>query len=98
MNKRIKLLLAAVSLLAATSCTQKTEKYAQKEHGKKFGAWEMNYNAGDYDVYWPSLKLTDDVKGTLREVDTERNWWSGAIIRRDTTLATANMGIKMYSL
>lgn len=98
MNKRIKLLLAAVSLLAATSCTQKTEKYAQKEHGKKFGAWEMNYNAGDYDVYWPSLKLTDDVKGTLREVDTERNWWSGAIIRRDTTLATANMGIKIYSL
>ncbi|MBQ7444479.1 MAG: hypothetical protein IJS71_00875 [Clostridia bacterium] len=98
MNALNKLLVFAALLPAAISCTPKTEKYAQNEHGKKFGPWEINYNAGDYDVYWPSLKLTDDVEGALREVVTDRNWWSGAIIRRDTTSTAASLGIIIYSV
>lgn len=98
MQMYYKLSLMSVFALVAVSCSQTTEKYAQKEHGKTFGIWEMNYNAGDYDVYWPSLKLTDEVEGALCEVDTERNWWTGAIIRRDTTRTAANMGIWIYSV
>ncbi len=90
--------LLSVSLGMAVSCSQSTEKYAQKEHGKKFGTWEMNYLASDYDVYWPSLKLTDDVTGSLCEVKVNRNLWSGAIISRDTTQSAAMMGIKIVSV
>lgn len=82
MQMYYKLSLMAVFTLVAVSCSQTTEKYAQKEHGKTFSIWEMNYNAGDYNVYWPSLKLTDEVEGALCEVDTERNWWTGAKIGR----------------
>ncbi len=93
-----KFVFSALCVFVAVSCTQSTEKYAQKEHGKKFGVWELNYNAGDYGVYWPSLKLAEDVQGSLFEVSTEHNWWSGAVIRRDTLRSEALLGVKITSV
>ncbi len=77
--------LASLSILLCVSCTNSTEKYAQKEHGKKFDSWELSYQAKDYDVYWPTLKLVDQSEGTLTEVKSDFDWWSGRLLKRDTT-------------
>ena len=38
------------------------------------------------------------IEGDLCDVNLERNWRSGAIIRRDTTLSAGYMDIKIYSV
>lgn len=98
MKTLLRIILVSVTLLAGVSCGKTTEKYAQKEHGKQFGSWELNYNAGDYDVYWPSLVLSEKVKGGLFEVKTDRNWWTGKVISSDTTRSAALLGAKIISV
>ncbi len=84
---RVFIAVAAVAFFV--SCAKTTEKCAQKEHGMKFDSWELNYKANDYDVYWPSLKLADQSEGTLSEVKSDFDWWSGRVLRRDTTTVGA---------
>lgn len=98
MKRIVRLLLAMAVVMVGVSCTKSTEKYAQKEHGKKFGSWELNYNAGDYDVYWPSLVLTEKVQGEISEIVTNRNWWTDKILGRDTTSTGAILNAKIYSV
>lgn len=98
MKKIVRLLFVLVAVLAGVSCARSTEKYAQKEHGKKFGSWELNYNAGDYDVYWPSLVLSEKVQGDVFEIVTDRNWWTGKILSRDTTSNGALLNAKIISV
>lgn len=98
MKPLVRLLLTMTVVMVGISCTKSTEKYAQKEHGKKFGSWELNYNAGDYDVYWPSLVLTEQVQGEITEVVTNRNWWTHKILGRDTTSKGAHLNAKIYSV
>lgn len=50
----------------------------------RFDSWEIYYEAGDYDVYWPSLKLADQSDGELLEVAASYNRWTGQILRWDT--------------
>lgn len=98
MRKITKESLITAFVLMAVSCSQTSERFAQKEHGKKFGIWEMCYNADEYDVYWPSLILADDAQGSLCEVKTERNWWNDAVIHRDTIHTTAKMSARIISI
>lgn len=98
MNKPSLLILSTVVALLAISCGKTTEKYAQKEHGMKFDSWELNYRANDYDVYWPTLKLADQPEGKLFNIETERHWWTGQILRRDTTLAGALLNITINNV
>ena len=98
MKRIVRLLLAMAVVMIGVSCTKTTEKYAQKEHGKKFGSWELYYNAGDYDVYWPSLVLTEKVQGEISEIATNRNWWNDKILGRDTTSSGAILNAKIYSV
>lgn len=98
MKRIVRVLLAMAVVMVGVSCTKSTEKYAQKEHGKKFGSWELNYNAGDYDVYWPSLVLTEKVQGEISEIVTNRNWWTDKILGRDTTSTGAILNAKIYSV
>ena len=98
MNRPSLLFLSTVVTLLASSCSTSTEKYAQKEHGKKFDSWELNYRANDYDVYWPTLKLADQPEGELFNVTTERHWWTGQILRRDTTVTGALLKITINNV
>ncbi len=74
-----KVLLGLCGLLLFASCVKTTEKYASKEHGMKFGSWTLNYDSGDYDVYWPSIRMSEPVTGNLTEVVRRgffENWGS----------------------
>lgn len=83
------LIVGITVLMLCFSCGKSTEKYASKEHGMKFNVWELNYNADNYDIYWPSIKLTEPTEGELVEVESNYNWWSGRLNSRDTTSSSA---------
>ena len=87
-------------LAVCVSCGRKTEKFASKEHGKKFSSWELYYNADEYDVYWPSVRLSEPVGGALTVIkSTYNNWiWENRLIRRDTISMTAYFKPIIYSV
>ena len=86
MKKNWMLICAIVLLFSFTiSCSMSTEKYAQKENGRKYGIWELEYNADDVDTYWPSLKLTAPIEGEMVKIQSEYNWWNGKLVKCDTT-------------
>lgn len=90
MEKMMRYCFAALTIqLLLVSCGKSTEKYAQKEHGMKFDAWELNYRANSYDVYWPKLVLVDQNEGHSRMIETDFvPGWIGRV-RRDTTETAA---------
>lgn len=96
MKQSLQLILLLATILAGVSCGKSTEKYAQKEYGKKFGSWEMHYSAGDYDVYWPSIVMSEKTTGRFVEVTTNRQWFSDEILSRDTTTVDAWLKAKIY--
>lgn len=94
-----KALLGLCGLCICISCVKTTEKYASKEHGMKFGSWTLNYNSGDYDVYWPSLSLPEPVTGNLTEIVAKTSfygWMLTAVV--DTTYKDAQLTAAIRSV
>ena len=87
-------LLATFAL--CISCGKSTEKYASKEHGMKFDAWELNYNADDDDIYWPSVVLTESTEGEIVEIKSWRDLWYGSS-GSDTTRTGAVLQARIYN-
>lgn len=85
-------------LALCVSCGRKTENYASKEHGKKFDSWELYFHADEYDVYWPSIRLSKPAEGTLTVIKSTYNNWGRHLIGRDTTSATAFFKPIIYSV
>lgn len=87
-----KALLGLCGLCICISCVKTTEKYASKEHGMKFGSWTLNYNSGDYDVYWPSIRMSEPVTGNITEI-VAKTRFDGLMIT--TVVDTAYMDAKL---
>lgn len=85
MKSSFHLFLGLCILALCVSCGRKTENYASKEHGKKFDSWELHYHADEYDVYWPSLRLSEPSEGTLTVIKSRYNNWGRHFIGCDTT-------------
>ena len=87
-----KLLYVLALFCCIISCTHSTEKFAQKEHGKRFDSWKLYYTADDKgNVYSPSLRLSEPEEGSLVEIENIYHWWTGSLIRKDTTMKSAHL-------
>ena len=64
----------------------------------RFDSWEIYYEAGDFDIYWPKLKLVDQPEGELGEVVSIYNRWTGQLLRRDTTRTGALLKININNV
>lgn len=93
-----KAIVFAAVLTLCFSCGKSTEKYASKEHGKQFGAWELYYEADDYGTYWPSVVLSESNEGELVQVESVYSWWGNKLVRRDTTITTARFEAVIYNV
>ena len=62
--------------------------YASKEHGKKFNEWELQYDADNENIYWPTLTRTENIKGDLIEINKPYS-------RKDTILSEATFNFKI---
>lgn len=91
------LLIILFGLFLCVSCSKTTEKYASKEHGMKFGSWTLNYNSGDYDVYWPSLRMSEPVTGNILKIET-RSWWDYSTWLTRTVIDTTDLDAKLRAV
>lgn len=98
MKNFCKLLLGVCLIVTCASCGRSTEKCASKEHGMKFNIWELYYDADDYDVYWPSIKLTEPAEGELGEIESEYNWRTKKWHPRDTINSPAIFRAYIYNV
>lgn len=98
MKNYCKFLLGVCLIVTCASCGRSTEKCASKEHGMKFNIWELYYDADDYDVYWPSVRMPEPAGGAMTVIKSTYNMWGSRLIRRDTISMAAYFKPTIYSV